>query len=109
VSVDATDIQGLVDGERTLEKTTYGGFVDLDFWDNSIGLGYHRTEQENEQGEENGHHQAFVSYLYRLPIDGLSVKAVLGFARADIEDVDTGTAWENELTSFRVRVRYDFK
>jgi hypothetical protein len=108
LSVEAVDIQGLVNAEATLDKTTYGAFVDLDFWDSSIGLGYHRTEQENEQREENTHDQAFVSYLYRLPIRGLSVKAVYGFARGHIEDVDTGTSWRNDVNSFRVRVRYDF-
>lgn len=108
--VDATRIDGLVDAEKTLDKTTVGGFVDVDFWRNSIGIGYHRTEQKNEQGETNVQHQAFVSYLYRLPIEGLSVKAVYGFARGDIEDVDVGglSTWSNEMSSFRVRVRYDF-
>jgi hypothetical protein len=109
-SVDATRIDGEVDAEKTLDKTTVGGFVDVDFWRNSIGVGYHWTEQENEQGEKNTHQQAFVSYLYRLPIEGLSVKAVYGFARADIEDVDVGglSTWSNEMSSVRVRVRYDF-
>jgi hypothetical protein len=107
--VDATDIQGLVNAEATLDKTTYGAFVDLDFWSSSIGLAFHRTEQENEQGEETSQDQLTVSYLYRLPIDGLSVKAVYGLAEGDIEDVDAGTSWTNDVTSFRVRVRYDFQ
>ncbi|HYG66364.1 MAG TPA: hypothetical protein VD838_01845 [Anaeromyxobacteraceae bacterium] len=108
VTVDATDINGLVDAEKTFDKTTVGAFADLDFWKNSLGAAYHQTTQENEQGEEIVQHQLSVSYLYRLPIPGLSVKAVYGFARAELEDVDTGAEWENDLQSFRVRLRYDF-
>lgn len=106
--VESVDIQGLVDSEKSLTKFTVGGFVDVDFWKNSIGLGYHRTNQLNRQQETTSHDQAFVSYLVRFPIRGLSAKAVYGFARAHIQDVDTGTAWDNYVHSFRVRLSYEF-
>jgi hypothetical protein len=109
VSTDATQIDGLVDSEKTFDKTSVGAFADLSFWKSSVGLAYHRTSVENAQGEENVHHQASVSYLHRLPFEGLSVKAVYGFARAELEDVDSGATWENDLQSFRVRLRYDFR
>lgn len=108
-NVDRITIEGLTDTEASLDRTSIGGFVDVDFWRSSIGLGYHHTVQENEQGEENTHDQAFVSYLYRLPIDGLSVKAVYGFARGGIEDADARASWDNDLQSFRVRVAYEFR
>ncbi len=106
--VRSIDIQGLVDSDRSGDRYTVGGFVDIDFWKNSIGLGYHHTNQLNRQNENNRHHQAFVSYLYRLPIQGLSLKAVYGFALAHIEDLDTRSSWENYVHSFRLRVSYEF-
>ncbi|MDP1829956.1 MAG: hypothetical protein Q8L48_42230 [Archangium sp.] len=106
--VNSIDIQGLVDSDRSLDKYTVGGFADIDFWNGSIGLGYHHTNQLNLQGENNRHHQAFVSYLYRLPIQGLSLKAVYGFALAHIEDLDTRSTWENYVHSFRLRISYEF-
>jgi hypothetical protein len=109
LSVDAIRIDGLEDAEKTLDKTSYGAFADIDFWKNSIGLGYNHTVSKNAQGEENTHDQAFVSYLFRLPIRGLSLKAVYGMAEAHIEDVDTGSAFTNKLQSVRVRARYDFE
>lgn len=108
-NVDRITIDGLTDTDASLDRTSIGGFVDLDFWRSSIGLGYHHTVQENEQGEENTHDQAFVSFLYRLPIEGLSLKAVYGIARANIEDADVRDSWDNDLQSFRVRVAYEFR
>jgi hypothetical protein len=108
-SADATRIEGTEDSEKTFDKTTYGAFADVDVGRSSVGLGYHHTVQENAQREETKHDQLFASYLLRLPIPGLSVKAVYGFARGDLEDVDTGAAWQNDLHSFRIRVRYDFE
>lgn len=108
-TVDYTNIQGNTDGEKSLDKTSMGGFADIDFWKNSIGLGYHYTVQKNKQGEENTQRQMFISYLYRLPVDGLSIKGVLGAAKAHIQDIDTGTEWDNDMLSFRVRVAYEFK
>jgi hypothetical protein len=108
-NVDNINIQGDVDGEKTFDKTSIGGFVDIDFWNNSIGLGYHHTMQENHQGEDNKHHQAFATYLYRLPIDGLSVKAVYGYALGHIQDTDTDSEWDNTMHSVRIRIRYAFK
>ncbi|MCA9517843.1 MAG: hypothetical protein KC635_23045 [Myxococcales bacterium] len=108
-SVDYTDIQGLTDGEKTFDKTSVGGFADIDFADSSIGLGYHFTMQENEQGEQNTHHQAFVTFLQHLPIPGLSVKLVYGFATAHIQDIDVGSEWDNTMHSVRLRVAYDFQ
>jgi hypothetical protein len=108
-TIDAVDIQGLEDTEKTLTRTSLGGFVDLDFWRNSIGLGYHHTRQENQQMEESTHDQTFVSYLFRLPIKGLAVKAVYGFARGHIEDIDTQSEWQNDMHSFRVRAIFDLR
>jgi len=109
VWVDAIDIQGLKDTDRSRRKLSAGGFVDIDFWHNSIGLGWHHTDQVNVRGEHDTHDQAFVSYLFRLPIDGLSVKAVYGFALAHVQSVDTGTSWNNTMQSARVRVTYEFQ
>jgi hypothetical protein len=106
--VDALDINGLVDAPKSFDKTSMGGWVDLAFWKNSIGAGYHRTTQKNAKGEENWQYQTFISYLYRLPIEGLSVKAVLGYALAHIQDIDAHNEYENALNSFRVRILYQF-
>jgi hypothetical protein len=106
--VDVTGINGLVDAAKTLDKTSLGGWVDLAFWRNSFGAGYHRTTQKNAKGEENWQYQAFVSYLYRLPIEGLSVKAVYGWALAHIQDVDANSEFENALKSVRLRILYQF-
>ena len=65
--------------------------------------------QENEQGEQNTHHQAFVTFLQHLPIPGLSVKLVYGFATAHIQDIDVGSEWDNTMHSVRLRVAYDFQ
>lgn len=108
VFINSIDIQGLVDSDRSLDKYTVGGFADVDLWNFSLGLGYHHTNQLNLQGENNRHHQAFGSLLYRLPLPGLSVKAVYGFALAHIEDLDTRSAWENHVHSFRLRISYEF-
>jgi hypothetical protein len=108
-TVDAIQIDGLVDSEKTLEKTTVGAFIESDFWRNVIGAGYHLTTSKNEQGETNEHVQAFVAYAYRLPIRGFSVWGVLGYAKAQLEDVDARSEWENDMTSFRVRLQYEFR
>lgn len=107
-TVEAIDIQGLQDGEKSLGKFTVGGFADIDFWRNSIGLGFHHTQQLNKQGETTTHEQAFVSYKFFLPIEGVSLKAVYGFAMAHIQDADTKTEWDNYVQSFRLRIAYDF-
>lgn len=106
--VDYIDIQGLVDSEKSLDRWSAGAFADVSFWRNSIGLGYHRTDQKNVRGEHNTQDQAFVSYLYRLPIEGLSLKGVYGYARADVESADTGTSWSNNMNSVRIRILYQF-
>lgn len=102
------DIQGLTDSSKSLKKWSAGGFVDIDFWRGSIGLGYHHTNQLNRRDEQLSHHQAFLSYLIRLPIKGLWVKAVYGFALGHIEDADTRSSWDNTMHSFRVRISYVF-
>ncbi len=107
-NVQAIDIQGLADTEKSLGKFTVGGFADIDFWRNSIGLGFHHTQQLNKQGETTTHEQAFVSYTFFLPIEGLRLKAVYGFALAHVQDADTKTEWDNYVQSFRLRVAYDF-
>ncbi|TNF38212.1 MAG: hypothetical protein EP329_01080 [Deltaproteobacteria bacterium] len=108
-SVDYTDIQGLEDTDKTLHKLSVGGFADVDLGFGAIGLGFHYTAQKNEQKEENTHQQMFVSYLQRLPIEGLSLKLVYGYALAYIEDNDVGSSWENTMHSVRLRVAYDFQ
>jgi hypothetical protein len=109
--LEELDNNGDVDTFKTLDRTSIGGFADLDFWQSSVGLGYHLTTDENTRGlpDTTRHHQAFVSYLYRLPVEGLSVKGVFGFARADVEDRSANAEWQNDMTSFRVRVAYDFQ
>jgi hypothetical protein len=107
-TIDYTGADGLLDTSKSLDKTSVGGFADIDFWRNSIGLGFHYTTQLDRRGENDTQIQAFISYLYRLPIEGLSVKAVYGFARAHIEDVDANSQWENYLNSVRIRILYDF-
>ncbi|MBS2023237.1 MAG: hypothetical protein JST92_12550 [Deltaproteobacteria bacterium] len=107
--VRSVGIDGLIDTSKTLDKTSVGGFVDLDFWRNSVGLGLHFTTQVNQRQENNQQIQAFVSYLLRLPIEGLSVKAVYGFARGHFEDASANAQWENTMNSVRVRVMYDFR
>ncbi len=108
-TVDVTDISGLVNAAQTYDKTSVGGWVDLAFWKNSFGAGYHRTTQKNAKGEENWQYQAFVSYLFRLPIEGLSVKAVYGWALAHIQDADANSEYENALKSVRLRILYQFR
>lgn len=107
-AVDTTGTDGLLDTSKTYDKRSLGAFIDLDFWKNSIGLGYHQTSQVNRRGEHTTNNQAFASYMYRTPIDGLSVKGVYGFARAHLEDVDANSQWENYLSSFRIRLLYEF-
>ncbi len=109
VSVDSWQIDGQVNAAQTFDKTTVGGYIESDFWRNVIGAGYHYTTADNQKGETNAHHQAFVSYGFRLPVPGLMVSGVLGFARAALEDADAKSSWENDVTSFRVRVRYDMQ
>ena len=101
------DIQELIDTDKSANRTSLGGFVDVDFWRNSIGLGFHHTMRTNRQEETNTQEQAFVSYLFHVPVDGLSVKLVYGFASAHLEDVDTGGDWRNILHSVRMRVLYE--
>jgi hypothetical protein len=109
VDVDSFDINGDTDSAKSYKKLSAGGFVDIDFWKNSIGLGFHHTTQKNERDENIRHEQMFVSYLVRLPIDGVSLKAVYGFASAHIEDADAKSEWTNNMNSFRVRAAFDFK
>ncbi len=107
--VDATGIDGLVDAAKSFDKTSLGGWADVDLWRGSLGLGYHFTTQKSVKGETDKHHQFFVSWLQRLPIDGLSLKAVYGYALAQLEDVDAHSRYENALNSVRVRVLYEFR
>lgn len=108
-SQDKTDLSGLVDAGNTWDKTSLGGWVDADLWQGSLGLGYHFTTRDDDKGANDEHHQFFVSYLHHLPIDGLSIKAVYGYALARIEDVDANTEYDNALNSFRIRVKYEFR
>ena len=107
---ETNDFNLLVDAAKSGYRTSVGGFADIDFWKTSIGLGFHYTEFKNRKGlpETNSQIQTFVSCLYRLPVDGLSVKAVYGFARAHIEDTGNNLQWDNNLNSVRVRLLYEF-
>jgi hypothetical protein len=109
VNVDAWQIDGEVNGTQTFDKTSMGGYVESEFHNNVVGAGYHYTTSDNKKGESNAHHQSFLSYGYRLPVPGLTISGILGFARAAIEDADAKSSWENDVTSFRVRVRYDMQ
>ena len=105
--VDAVAINGDPDGQKSLDKQSVGAFVEAEFWNNVVGAGYHVTEQEDDAGQTNEHRQAFVSYLYRLPVEGLALKGVFGYALAEI---DPGVnPYENKMTSFRIRLSYDFR
>jgi hypothetical protein len=107
-TVDSLAIDGVT--ATSIDRRTVGAFLESDFWNNVIGAGYHLTTEDNLLGEQL-HHQAFVAYEYRLPVDGLSVKAVAGFSRADREDVTLAqvATFQNDMKSIRVRVRYEFK
>ena len=98
-----------IDTKASLTKASIGGYVDIDIQrQHSIGLGYHYTTAPDRRGEDNTQTQAFISYLYRLPIEGLSAKAVYGFARAHAEDVSGNKQWENYQNSIRIRLLYEF-
>jgi hypothetical protein len=109
VTVHAKALDGVVDATGTFEKSTMGAYLESELWNSVIGAGYHLTESKDRKGEKNKHHQGFVSYTYKLPVEGLSVKAVLGYARAALEDADAKASWENDMKSIRLRVRYDFR
>jgi hypothetical protein len=103
-----TNVLGDRDGERTLQNHwSAGGFLNVNVWHGQLGLGYHHTTQKNLQGEEIAHDQGFASLLFWLPIDGLGVKAVYGFATAHVEDIDVGSEWDNDMRSARVRLVFD--
>jgi hypothetical protein len=108
LEVDRIDIQGERDTSQSGTRTSFGGFLDFDQGDHSIGLAYHHTVQENERDETNAQDQLTASYLYRLPFDGLSVKAVYGYALGSLENIDANQEWENNLHSFRIRFMYLF-
>lgn len=101
-------IEGERDTSQSFVRTSMGGFVDVDFWKNALGVSYHRTIQENERTESLSHDQLTASYLLRLPFEGMSLKAVYGYALANIENVDSEEEWQNNLHSVRVRVSYVF-
>jgi len=106
---DSIGIDGLEDAAKTYDKTSFGGWLDLNYRKHALGFGYHLTTQKNAKDEENKHHQAFVSYLYQLPITGLTVKAVYGYALAHLQDAAASSEYENALNSVRVRLAYAFK
>jgi hypothetical protein len=113
-------------GRRTIEdfdnngelKTTgsgdtisYGAFADVYLGSQTVlGGGYYETSFENriQVRETSTQKQGFVSAMYRLPWEGLSVKGVVGYARAEVKDPANAGEYQNDLTSFRVRVAYDF-
>ena len=99
-----------VDALKSGYRTSVGGFADVDVRGDSLGLGFHYTLFKNRKGlpETNTQIQTFVSYLYRLPVQGLSVKGVYGFARAHVEDTGANLQYENNMHSVRVRLLYEF-
>jgi hypothetical protein len=102
-------IDDLVKTDTSGDRTSMGAFLDWEVWKSILGLGYHFTEVKNDRSETNQQGQAFVSYLQKLPIEGLSVKVVYGYAQAFLENVSARTEYNNDLNSFRVRIGYDFK
>lgn len=109
-SLETTRIEGDLNSEATWDKWSAGAFANLIlFEDHWLGFGYHHTEQENLQRELTTHDQLFASWTWRLPFDGLSVKAVYGYAQGDVEDVDVGQTFHPKMHSFRVRLAYDIQ
>jgi len=106
---NAETVEGLVDTENSYKLDSMGGFMDIDFWRNSIGLGYHYTIKKTDRGDEYSHIQPFVSYLFRLPVEGLSIKFVAATAIADVYNTTVGDEYTNDMYSGRIRVRYDFE
>jgi hypothetical protein len=90
--------------------TSIGGFADVNLGKTSTGFGFHYTEFTTRTTPEktSSQNQGFVSFLYRMPWDGFSVKAVAGFARATNRPPTSTVTYENDLYSFRVRIAYDF-
>ncbi|PKL35571.1 MAG: hypothetical protein CVV44_22485 [Spirochaetae bacterium HGW-Spirochaetae-1] len=107
-SRDSYTTTGVMDTAGTYTITSFGGFADIDFWRNSIGLGCHYTTYKAENLDDKTHLQPFVSYLYRLPFEGLTVKGVFSWALADIDGLGVSNAYTNDIYSMRIRIRYDF-
>ncbi len=105
---DKTTVDGRHDTLESYKVDCLGGFINIDFWKNSIGMGYNYTSREAERGDKFTHVQPFVSYLYKLPADGLSAKIVFATAEAEIEDLQVGDKWKNDMRSVRIRISYDF-
>ncbi len=108
-TVSRIDLQGLVDSDKSLRKMTFGGYADFDVWRFTLGLGYHRTDQLNREGEHDTHDQTFAALLFQTPIDGLSAKLVYGFALAHVEDADSHSSFQNQMHSVRLRLSYAFE
>ena len=105
---DSFNSDGTMDAAGTNSIMSFGGFFDIDFWKNSIGLGCHYTLYDAENGDDKDHLQPFVSYLYRLPFKGLTVKTVLSSGIAKLKGTGLSNAYTNDMYSLRIRIRYDF-
>lgn len=98
------------DGAETYDRFSVGGWVDGYLGDlGVVGVGYHRTEQKTLAGDRPYHDQAFVSYLYRLPIEGLRLKLVYGYAKAHVNDNTARASFNNTMQSVRLRLEYLFQ
>jgi hypothetical protein len=105
-------LRGQIDRGNSGDITSYGFFLNCGFLRNSwspnmfmVGGGYNFTEEITYTNVKADHTQPFFAFQYFTPIEGLSVKAVLGIGTEGNfyeDDVDAG------ITSFRVRLEYRF-
>ncbi len=105
--VDSTTTLGKPDTGASVVVQSVGGFIDIDFWKNSIGLGFNHTSIESDNKDKLKHIQPYISYLYRLPAPNASIKVVAAYAKAD-NDYRTDVDCKNDMYSIRVRTRYNF-
>ncbi len=94
---------------ESYEKSSIGGYFNIDFGKHIIGLGSNYTKEETDNDDTLKHIQSFIAYEYELPIDGASVKFI--YSGADADNDYTGTSKvdaENAMNSYRVRIRYNF-
>ena len=96
----------LVDNTNSGDTISYGFFLNYGFLDTFvIGGGYHMSEYKNYSGTEITHRQPFLAAQYFTPVEGLSVKGVLGVGTEGNYPDEKLNA---KLTSFRLRVEYEF-
>ena len=103
------NLLGEIDRTKKFTQVSFGGWANINFWRNSIGIGCHYSEREYEFGDVDTHLQPYISYLYKLPFEGVSVKAVFAYAKAVNQEQNTNLdEFENDMKSVRIRIAYDF-